>query len=245
MKKKILITFFTILGVALFTSSINKQKADIPDIEIYAKRVFEILASSDSIAYDKEIELDEAETDLLINTILKHGRGLMTDKSIPEIKPKFKAEFVKMKKDLFTFSTKLAEKGIFLKDSKYVNCYYKIKTEDELGALPMARFEIDFVHNNTTYSIEFKESILLNNKWKVANISNSLVNVKTGEDLLNNYDYESDTTAANATTEYAVADSAAVVYEEVPSAKKQVVTKKKTTVKKATLVNKKKPTVKK
>lgn len=241
MKKKIVITFFTILGVVLFTSSINKQKSDIPDIEIYAKRVFEILASSDSLAYDKEIALDEAEMDLLINTILKHGRGLMTDESIPEIKPKFKAEFVKMKKDLFAFSTKLAEKGIYLKDSKYVNCYYKIKTEDELGTLPMARFEIDFVHNNTTYSIEFKESILLNNKWKVANISNSLVNVKTGEDLLNNYNYEADTTAAD----YTVADSAAVAYEEVPTVKKRVVTKKKTTVKKATPVIKKKPTVKK
>lgn len=240
MKKKIVITFLTILGVVLLTSSINKQKADIPDIEIYAKRVFEILASSDSLAYDKEITLNEAEMDLIISKMIQDGKGLRFGENISEIKPQMLTSFSKMKKEFFAFSTQLAAKGIYLKDSKYVNCYYNIKTEDELG-IPMARLDIDFEYNNTTYSFQFSKTILWNNNWKVGYISHSLINTKTHEDLLNNYDYSSDTTAAD----YAVADSAAVSYEEVPIVKKRIVTKKKTTVKKATTVIKKKPSVKK
>ena len=81
---------FIISLVILFSlgSGTSKPKNDIPDIDTFAKRVFEILISQDSIAYKNELEITDFELTELMTEFVKNDtlrlqtKGLSLEKAV-------------------------------------------------------------------------------------------------------------------------------------------------------------------
>lgn len=171
---------YIICIISLFTlgSSISKQESSIPDVDAYAKRVFEILISQDSVAYKNELEITESELDALVNQFVngdstRQKRNAITkEQAFENEKKEGKEKLSKMKKVFFEFDKIFKERNIDATKCNYLYSIFRLSNEREAPEIVMGKISVIFNYEGKRYSIKIRESVVVNNKWKIISISN-------------------------------------------------------------------------
>ena len=169
---------YIICIISLFTlgSSISKQETSIPDVDAYAKRVFEILISQDSVAYKNELEITDRELNDLVyqyvkgDSLRQKNQGLTFEQALEQELTKGREEITSKKKVFFGLINEFREKGIDVQKCGYLYSTFKIQNERNAPNLIMGKINIVFNYEGKKHAVMIRESIVVNNKWKIISI---------------------------------------------------------------------------
>jgi len=173
---------FIISLVILFTlvSGTSKPKNDIPDIDAFAKRVFEILISQDSIAYKNELEITDFElTDLMTefvknDTLRLQTKGLSLEKAVEKEFTIAKKKVYRNKKTFFDLKDEFSKKRIDIKKCTLLTSTFNIENEIGECKLIIARIKIIFIYEGEKRLITIRESTVANQRWKILSMKGKI-----------------------------------------------------------------------
>ena len=181
MKVRLSILVISVVSILILLSNVSKQKPEIPNIDAYAKRVFKILITQDSLAYDKELAITDKELKALLNlriisdSLSIKRRGITKEQALEEYYKDAKERLLKTRKKTINFYKGFKSKNIDIEKCKYLYASYRVENERNPPNIITGRINIIFLYEGKRYALGILESVVANNKWKIWSMRDKIV----------------------------------------------------------------------
>ena len=239
--KTLVISVFVIV---IFSASNTKNNTQLPDLELYVKKMLNIFLSQNESSLKQDILLSETDIQHLSAIVNSYEpKGLNREKrNINVIVEDFRNANLNIIENFKYFNKQLISDSIKINinDINITNLKYAIRKEKRFN-IDIAELEVQFKSNNIEYRFEIGNAYLVNNQWKFGYLSRLIDYEKARKGRYREEeasDVEVEEAAVAADTAVAVMEEPAYEEPAVKSSPKKVPSKKKPVVKPKSVIKK-------